>query len=185
LGGLTNLSPSPNPLERRLWGLRLFFGPLIWGPSKRGLYEEWVRVGPWARGQIDTSSCKSLLVHQLIFHALSCIRWDLPRQITVGGDGVVVGVNDDEVGPNGVGQDSCPSGATLFIANLIPYNPPEDRGLAYSPFERVVLNQLHDLNVAQDDHHKFCNARFQYLDEQITKVHPHLSQLYYKDLPSD
>jgi len=36
LGGLTHLSPRPNPLERGLWGL--------------GLYEE------WARGQIDTSN---------------------------------------------------------------------------------------------------------------------------------
>jgi len=34
--------------------LGIFFGPLIWGPPKRGLYEEWVRAGSWARGQIDT-----------------------------------------------------------------------------------------------------------------------------------
>jgi len=55
-GGLTHLSLIRNPLKRRLWGLGLFFGPLIWGPAKRGLNEEWARVGPWVRGQIDTST---------------------------------------------------------------------------------------------------------------------------------
>jgi len=37
-----------------------FFDPLICPPPppppKRGLYEEWVRAGPWARSQIDTST---------------------------------------------------------------------------------------------------------------------------------
>ena len=31
--------------------------------------------------------------------------------------------------------------------DLIPYNPPEDRGPVYSHFERMVLNQMHELNV--------------------------------------
>jgi len=38
-----------------LWGVGPFFGPLIWDSPKRGLNEEWAKVGPWARGQIDTS----------------------------------------------------------------------------------------------------------------------------------
>jgi len=45
LGGLTHLSPSPNPLKRGLWGLGLFFGPLIWDSPKKGLYEEWMKAG--------------------------------------------------------------------------------------------------------------------------------------------
>jgi len=51
LGGLTHLSPNPNPLERGPLGTGAFFGT-----PKRGLNEEWARAGPWARGQIDTSN---------------------------------------------------------------------------------------------------------------------------------
>jgi len=55
LGGLTYLSPGLNSLKMGLWGVGPFFGPLIWDSPKRGLNEEWAKVGPWARGQIDTS----------------------------------------------------------------------------------------------------------------------------------
>jgi len=30
--------------------------PSFGAPIKGGLYEEWARAGPWAMGQIDTSS---------------------------------------------------------------------------------------------------------------------------------
>jgi len=55
-------------------------------------------------------------------------------------DGVVVGANDDEVGPSGAGQRHGPSGSTSMITYLIRYNPLEDRGPTYSPFKCVVLD---------------------------------------------
>jgi len=45
-----------------------------------------------------------------------------------------------------------------MIIDLIPYNPLEDSGHAYSSFKRVVLDQIHELNVAQDEHHN-CTTR--------------------------
>jgi len=33
------------------------------------------------------------------------------------------------------------------------YQPSKNTGLAYSQFERMVLNQLQDLNMSQNEHH--------------------------------
>jgi len=68
---------------------------------------------------------------------------------------------------------------------LVPYNTPKDKGHAYSPIERNVLNQLRELNVAQDWHHNFCNVRFHDLDEQIHNVHDMLVIFYHRDYPQD
>ena len=51
------------------------------------------------------------------------------------------------------------------------YNPLENTGPAYSQFERMVLNQLQDLNMAQNAHHAYCTTRFQDLDDQLHNVH--------------
>jgi len=42
--------------------------PSFGGPPKRGLYEEWVRAGTWAKGQIDNSSFYQLLDPFQIFN---------------------------------------------------------------------------------------------------------------------
>ena len=57
---------------------------------------------------------------------------------------VVGGANDHEAGPSGANQEDEPIVGPM---DLIPYNPPKDRGLMYSHFERMVLNQLHELTV--------------------------------------
>jgi len=52
--------------------------------------------------------------------------------------GVVVGgAHDHETGLSGANQEEEPTAGPM---DLIPYNPPEDRGLVYSHFERMVLN---------------------------------------------
>jgi len=58
---------------------------------------------------------------------------------------VVDGAHDHEAGPSGANQKEEP---TVGPIDLIPYNPLEDRGPVYSHFERMVLNQLHELNVS-------------------------------------
>ena len=60
-------------------------------------------------------------------------------------EAVVGGAHDHEVGPSGVNQEEEP---TVGPMDLITYNPSKDRGLVYSHFERMVLNQLHKLNVS-------------------------------------
>ena len=37
----------------------------------------------------------------------------------------------------------------------------------YSQFERMVMNQLHELNVSQNVHHNFYNERINNLNGQI------------------
>jgi len=59
---------------------------------------------------------------------------------------VVGGAHDHEAGPSGTNQEEEPTAEPM---DLIPYNPPEDRGPVYSHFKRMVLNQLHELNVSQ------------------------------------
>ena len=87
--------------------------------------------------------------------------------------GVVVGgAHDHEVGPSSANQEEEP---TVGPMDLIPYNPLEDRGPVYSHFERMVLNQLHELNVSQHAHHNYCNGRFNALDGQIHDIHDMLN----------
>jgi len=63
------------------------------------------------------------------------------------------------------------------------YNPPENTGPAYSQFERMVLNQLQDLNMAQNAHHMYCTTRFQDLDDKLHNVHDLPSNVYNIDNP--
>jgi len=63
------------------------------------------------------------------------------------------------------------------------YHPLEDTGPAYSLFERIVLNQLLELNVSQNAYHAYCTTRFQELDDQIHNVHDLLFNVYNKDNP--
>ena len=58
---------------------------------------------------------------------------------------VVASAHDHEVGPSGANQEEE---QTTGPIDLIPYNPPEDIGPVYSNFERMVMNQLHELNVS-------------------------------------
>jgi len=100
-------------------------------------------------------------------------RWIKVEFIKVGNGGttagaVVGGAYDHEAGPSGANQKEEP---TVGPMDLIPYNPLEDRGLVYSHFERMVLNQLHELNVSQHAHHNYCNERFNALDGQIHDIH--------------
>jgi len=97
--------------------------------------------------------------------------------------GVVVGgVHDHEVGPSGANQEEEPTAGPM---DLIPYNPPKYRGLVYSHFERMVLNQLHELNVSQHAHHNYCNERFNALDDLIHDIHDMLNSFQTKNDPQD
>jgi len=51
-------------------GVGALLWPLMWGPPKMGLYKEWARAGPWARGQIDTfkEECFLFTVFENISH---------------------------------------------------------------------------------------------------------------------
>jgi len=94
---------------------------------------------------------------------------------------IEVGANDHEAKTSGTNQgedDPQP------MANEI-YQPPKNTGPAYSQFERVVLNQLQDLNMSQNAHHAYCTTRFQDLDDQLHNVHDLLSTVYNRDNPRD
>jgi len=87
-----------------------------------------------------------------------------------------------EVGPSGANQKEEPTAGPM---NLIPYNPPKDRGFMYSYFERMVLNQLHELNVSQHAHHDYSNERFNVLDGQIHNIHDMLNSFQTRNDPQD
>jgi len=95
---------------------------------------------------------------------------------------VVGGAHDHEAGPSGANQEEEPIAGPM---DLIPYNPPEDRGLVYSHFGRMVLNQLHELNVSQHEHHNYCNERFNALDGQIHDIHDMLHSFQTRNDPQD
>jgi len=97
-------------------------------------------------------------------------------------DAVVGGAHDHEAGPSGANQEEEPTARPM---DLIPYNPPEDRGSVYSHFERMVLNQLHELNVSQHAHHNYCNERFNALDGQIHDIHDTLNSFQTRNDPQD
>jgi len=82
----------------------------------------------------------------------------------------------------GANQEEEPTAEPM---DLIPYNPPEDRGPVYSHFERMVLNQLHELNVSQHEHHNYCNERFNALDGQIHDIHDMLHSFQTRNDPQD
>ena len=80
---------------------------------------------------------------------------------------IEVGANDHETGTSGGNQDEDePQPMAIEL-----YNPHENTGPIYSQFERMVLNQLQDLNLAQNAHHAYCTTRFQDLDDQLHNVH--------------
>jgi len=95
---------------------------------------------------------------------------------------VVVGAHDHEVGPSSANQKEEPTARPM---DLISYNPLEDRGPVYSHFERMVLSQLHELNVSQHAHHNFRNERFNALDGQIHDIHDMLHSFQTKNDPQD
>jgi len=65
------------------------------------------------------------------------------------GANIEVGANDHEAGTSGGNQgEDEPQAMAIEL-----YNPLENIGPAYSQFERMVLNQLQDLNMAQNAHH--------------------------------
>jgi len=49
----------------------------------------------------------------------------------------------------------------------------------------MVLNQLQDLNMAQNAYHAYCTTRFQDLGDQLHNVHDLLSNFYNRDNPRD
>ena len=95
-------------------------------------------------------------------------------------DAVVGGAHDHEAGPSGANQEEEPTDGPM---NLIPHNPLEDRDPVYSHFERMVLNQLHELNVSQYAHHNYCNERFNALDDQIHDIHDMLNSFQTRNDP--
>ena len=100
-------------------------------------------------------------------------------QLVEGDQGVniEVGANDHETGTNGGNQDEDePQPMAIEL-----YNPLENAGPAYSQFERMILNQLQDLNMAQNAHHAYCTIRFQDLDGQLHNVHDVLSNVNNRD----
>jgi len=97
-------------------------------------------------------------------------------------EAVVGGAHDHEAGPSGANQKEEP---TVRPMDLILYNPLEDRGPMYSHFERMVLNHLHELNVTQHEHHKYCNERFNSLDGQIHDIHDMLHSFQTRNDPQD
>ena len=97
------------------------------------------------------------------------------NQWTAGGE-VAAALHEDEAGPSAPHQeeDEAPQGEPMEI---IPYNPPEDRGPAYSDFERLVLQQFHNLQMSQAAHHDYCATRFNHLDNQIHDIHDEIHGL--------
>jgi len=69
--------------------------------------------------------------------------------------------------------------------DIVPYNPQEDKGPVYSQSKRMVLHQLHELNVSQDAHHTFYNDRFNDLEGQIHDIHDLLTSFLTKNNPQD
>ena len=89
------------------------------------------------------------------------------------------GANDDEAGTSGGNQEEDePQPMAIEL-----YNPLENTEHTYSQFERMVLNQLQDLNMAQNAHHMYCTTRFQDLDDQPHNVHELTSNIYNRDNP--
>jgi len=78
------------------------------------------------------------------------------------------GAHDHEASPSGANHEEEP---TVGPKDIIPYNPLEDRGPVYLQFERMVLNQLHELNVFQHALHNYYNEIFNALDYQIHDIH--------------
>jgi len=87
-------------------------------------------------------------------------------------DAVVDGAHDHEADLSGANQEEEP---TVGPMDLILCNPSEDRGLVYSYFERMVLNQLHELNVSQHAHNNYYNEIFNVLDGQTHDIHDMLN----------
>ena len=95
---------------------------------------------------------------------------------------IEVGAHDHKAGTSGGKQEEDePQAMAIELYNLL-----ENTGPAYSQFERMVLNQLQDLNMAQNAYHAYCTTRFQDLDDQLHNVHNLLFNVYdeFKFLPS-
>jgi len=78
-----------------------------------------------------------------------------------------VGANDHEAGTSGAnhGEDDAFDPYPMAIDI---YQPPKNIGPADSQFERMVLNQLQDLNMSQNAHHAYRTTRFE--DRMINSI---------------
>ena len=93
-----------------------------------------------------------------------------------------VGAHDHEAGLSRVNQAK----EDAFVHELMAiefYNALVEIGPTYSNFERLVLDQLQELNVSQNEHHAFFTKRFHDLDDQIHNVTDLLSTFYNRDNP--
>jgi len=62
---------------------------------------------------------------------------------------------------------------------LIPFVAQVDRGEPLSRFEQMLFGRLGTLTIEQRNHHKFCMARFQYMDPQIEAIQEKLVEMHY------
>ena len=88
-----------------------------------------------------------------------------------GDDQVVANVEDDRVDEHQTGERDHRNdvlgeayGASPSTGNV------DDRISSMTPFERLVINHMDSFTYDQRNHHEFCMARFQNLDEQIEVV---------------
>ena len=95
------------------------------------------------------------------------------------GANIEVGANDHEARTSGGNQGEYEPQPMAFEL----YNPLENTRLTHSQFEKMVLNQLQNLNMAQNAHHAYCTTRFQELDDQLHNVHDLLSNVYNRGNP--
>jgi len=95
---------------------------------------------------------------------------------------IEVGTNNHKVGTSGANQGEDDAFDPQPMAIGI-YQPLENIGPAYSQFEKMVLNQLQDLNMSQNAHHAYYTTHFQDLDDHLHNVHDLLSNVYNRDNP--
>jgi len=115
----------------------------------------------------DLEESISLLNHVSIFnmHKMGFTKvgnsWLMENEVATN---IRVGANDHGAGPSGENQDEEDTSNLQPLAIEI-YHPLDDTGLTYSQFERMVLNQLQELNVSQNAHHAYYTTRFQDFDD--------------------
>jgi len=96
------------------------------------------------------NNVSTLNMHNMGFTKV-CNTWVVENKVVAD---VGFGTNDHEAGPSGANQNEDDAFDPQPMAIKI-YHPPKDTGLAYSQFERMVLNQLQELNVSQNAHHAY------------------------------
>ena len=133
-------------------------------------------------GELEESTCLFNHVSTLNMHKMGFTK--------VGNTWLVEGeqvaniefrANDHEAGTSGANPgENDPQPMAIEI-----YQPLENTRPTYSQFERMVLNQLQDLNMAQNAHHAYFTTRFQDLDDQLHNVHDLLSNVYNRGNPTN